>query len=81
MKVPRDLSGNEVVRGLRRVGYEQARQKGDHVYMTTAVNGEHHVSVPLQNPIKVGTLTTILRQVAVHLQVDRDELLRRMQLS
>ena len=39
MKLPRDLSGAEGVRGLRRVGYQQTRQVGDHVYMTTLENG------------------------------------------
>jgi predicted RNA binding protein YcfA (HicA-like mRNA interferase family) len=80
MKLPRDLSGDEVVKGLRRVGYESTRQTGDHVYMTTHNNGEHHVSVPLHNPIKVGTLSTILGAVAAHLRMSRDQLLRAMKV-
>ena len=80
MKLPRNLSGDELVRGFRRVGYEVARQKGDHVYMTTQSGGEHHVSVPLHKPVKTGTLAAILGSVAEHLQVDRDELLRQMRV-
>ena len=81
MKLPRDLSGDELVRGLRRVGYEITRQKGDHVYMTTAEGGgEHHVTVPLHNPVKTGTLAAILGSVAGHLNGNRDELLRRMKV-
>jgi predicted RNA binding protein YcfA (HicA-like mRNA interferase family) len=80
MKLPRDLSGNELIKGLRRVGYEMSRQKGDHVYMTTQANGEHHVSVPLHNPLKIGTLANILDSVSTHLQMTREQLLRSMKI-
>ena len=80
MKLPRDLSGDEIVKGLRRVGYEIARQKGDHVYMTTQQNGEHHVAVPLHKWLKTGTLAAILGSVSAHHAIDRDELLRRMKV-
>ena len=80
MKLPRDLSGDEIVRGLRRVGYETSRQKGDHVYMTTQSGPEHHVCVPLHKPVKTGTLSAILGCVAAHLRMNRDELLRRMKV-
>lgn len=80
MKLPRDLSGDELVKGLRRVGYEPTRQKGDHLYMTTKQNGEHHVSIPLHRAVKVGTLNGVLSSVAAHLRMTRDELLRAMKL-
>lgn len=80
MKLPRDLSGEEIVRGLRRVSYETTRQKGDHVYMTTQTGGEHHVCIPLHNPVKTGTLAAILGSVASHLRVSREELLRKMKV-
>jgi predicted RNA binding protein YcfA (HicA-like mRNA interferase family) len=80
MKLPRDLSGDDLVKGLRRVGYELSRQKGDHVYMTTTQNGEHHVTIPLHNPVRIGTLASILDAVAAHLRMDRFELLRQMRI-
>ncbi len=80
MKLPRNVNGDEMVKGPRRVGYERTRQTGDHVYMTTQQNSEHHVSVPLHNPIRVGTLSTILSAVAAHLRLERNELIRRMKL-
>jgi predicted RNA binding protein YcfA (HicA-like mRNA interferase family) len=80
MKLPRNISGAEIVRGLKRVGYVETRQTGDHVYMTTEVNGEHHVSVPQHKPVKVGTLATILSAVAGHLQMERAKLLRAMKI-
>lgn len=80
MKLPRNVSGDAVVKGLRRVGYDVTRQKGDHVYMTTSVNGEHHVSVPLHHPIKVGTFAAIVAAVGSHLRIERGQLLRSMKL-
>jgi predicted RNA binding protein YcfA (HicA-like mRNA interferase family) len=80
MKLPRDLRGSELVKGLRRVGYELTRQKGDHVYLTTLQNGEHHVTVPLHDPVRVGTLASILDSVSAHLRMERGELLRAMKL-
>lgn len=80
MKLPRDVSGDELVKGLQRVGYQVTRQKADHVYMTTQTRGEHHVSVPLHKPVKIGTFATIVTSVAAHLRIDRDQLLRLMKL-
>ena len=80
MKVPCDVNGDDFVRGLKRVGYDELRQKGSHVQMVTQINSEHHASVPLHKPIKTGTLTGILASVAAHLQITRQELLRRMKL-
>lgn len=80
MKLPRDIAGQDLVRGFGRVGYEVARQKGDYVYMTTQVGGEHHVSMPLHKPVKTGTLAALLTAVAGHLRLDRAELLRRMKV-
>jgi predicted RNA binding protein YcfA (HicA-like mRNA interferase family) len=79
MKLPRGVSGHDVVKGLRRVGYEVTRQRG-HVYMTTQQDGEHHVAIPMHNPIKDGTLATSLSSVGAHLGIDRAELRHRMKL-
>jgi predicted RNA binding protein YcfA (HicA-like mRNA interferase family) len=80
MKLPRNVFGSDLVKGLERVGYTRTRQKGGHLYMTTQQNGEHHVAVPLHKPVKVGTLNAILSSVAEHLQTDREQLLDSMKL-
>jgi predicted RNA binding protein YcfA (HicA-like mRNA interferase family) len=80
VKVPRNLTGGDFAKGLIRVGYTETRQRGDHLYMTTQTNGEHHVSIPLHKPLKVGTLSALLSAVAAHLGLDREELLRRMKV-
>ena len=46
MRVPRQLSGQDVARALGVLGYERVRQDGSHVRLTTQVNGAHHVTVP-----------------------------------
>lgn len=66
MKIPRDLSGPELVKALRALGYERVRQDGSHVRLTTTQGGQHHVTVPRHSPIKLGTLTGILKAVAAH---------------
>ena len=77
-RVPREISGRELIRALRRVGYETVRQEGSHVRLSTTVNGEHHLTVPDHNPIKVGTLTGILSDIAAHLELSRDQLIERL---
>lgn len=78
MRMPRDLSGPELIRRLGRLGYAVTRQSGSHIRLTTSENGEHHVTVPNHDPLRVGTLSAILGAVAGHLGIDRDALLKRL---
>ncbi|WP_233153837.1 type II toxin-antitoxin system HicA family toxin [Scytonema sp. HK-05] len=57
MKLPRDLSSRELVKALARLGYEVSHQTGSQIRLTTLRNGEHHVTVPAHDPIKIGHLT------------------------
>jgi len=66
------------VKALRQVGYETIRQTGSHIRVMTNQRGQHHVTVPNHNPIKVGTLSGILGDVAAHFEISRDELARRL---
>lgn len=56
MKLPRDVSGPDLIKALRKLGYEMNRQKGSHMRVTTQLDGEHHEVVPNHHPIKTGTL-------------------------
>ncbi len=76
MRLPRDLSGADLAKALTRLGYQTDHQTGSHIRLTTLHGGEHHVTVPAHAPIKVGTLNAILRDVADHAKLSRDELLR-----
>lgn len=76
MKLPRDISGIELAALLRQYGYEITRQTGSHLRLTTTVRGtEHHISILRHNPLRVGTLSAILADVASHLESDRGKLL------
>ncbi len=78
MKLPRDLSGDDLAGALRKLGDQITRQTGSHMRLTTQQNGQHHVTVPHHNPMRVGTLGGILNDVAIHFQITRNELLQRL---
>ena len=64
MKLPRDLSGADVVSALERLGFAKTRQTGSHVQMA---RGSLRVTIPAHSPIAPGTLKSILRQAGVDL--------------
>ena len=75
MKLPRDLSGEELARLLRRYGYEITRQTGSHLRLTCTTKGtEHHVTIPAHHALKIGTLSATLHDVAAYLEMDRTAL-------
>lgn len=77
MRLPRDLDGSELIRRLRKLGYEQTRQSGSHVRLTRrSAEGEHHVTVPLHSPLRVETLNAILGDIANHLGLSKEEVIR-----
>ena len=78
MKLPRDLSGADLAKALSKVGYRITRQTGSHLRLTTDLPAQHHVTIPTHDPLKVGTLSGILGDVAAHMKLDREELLRRL---
>lgn len=78
MRLPRDLSGADLIRALESFGYAVSRQSGSHIRLTTLRGGEHHVTVPRHDHLRVGTLNAILSDVADHAGLTRDELLVRL---
>jgi predicted RNA binding protein YcfA (HicA-like mRNA interferase family) len=78
MKLPRDISGPDLARALRKLGYQVTRQTGSHLRLTSEERGQHHVTIPNHDAIKVGTLSGILADVAGHLQISREELIQRL---
>jgi len=76
MKIPRDLSGTELVRVLcRDWGYQRIHQVGSHVILQTAEPFPHRIAVPAHDSLRVGTLNAILRAIAEHKGVTREDLL------
>ena len=77
-RLPRDVSGDELAKRLARWGYVVTRRKGSHLRLTTQANGEHHLTVPNHDSLRAGTLNGILRDVAQHAGISRDELVERL---
>jgi predicted RNA binding protein YcfA (HicA-like mRNA interferase family) len=80
VKIPRDCNGVELVRALRRLGYETQRQTGSHIQLTTQRSGEHHVTIPNHRPLKVGLLHGVLKDVAEHHNMTVEELIRELEI-
>lgn len=78
MKVPRNLSSGTLIQLLTHFGYVVTRQTGSHIRLTTQENGQHHITIPADDPLKIGTLNSILRSVADHFGMTKDELLEKM---
>ncbi|MHB0990874.1 MAG: type II toxin-antitoxin system HicA family toxin [Burkholderiales bacterium] len=54
MRLPRDLTGAELIRHLVNLGYQKTRQTGSHVRLTCDVPYQHHVTVSLHDPLRDG---------------------------
>jgi predicted RNA binding protein YcfA (HicA-like mRNA interferase family) len=79
LKLPRDVSGEELIRSLRRFGYEITRQTGSHIRVSSKFKGtEHHVTIPAHRQLKVGTLAEILGDVASYLDLTREQLTQQL---
>ncbi len=60
MKIPRDLDSDDLLKLLKPFGYFATRQTGSYIRLTSTLKGQHHVTVPRHDPIKIGTLSSIL---------------------
>lgn len=78
MKLPRNLSADQLIRALKKLDYQVIRQKGSHIRLSTNRNGVHHITIPNHNPINIGTLSAILNDIANHLSMDKDKLLEEL---
>ncbi len=76
MKLPRDLSGRDLAAVLAKLGYHVTRQTGSHMRLTTEAGGEHQITIPDHDALRVGTLNAILREVTEHAGITRDEVLK-----
>ena len=76
MKLPRDLSGAELIKLLcKHHDYRRVNQEGSHVILETESPRHHRLAVPDHNPLRVGTLNSILRSVAEVKGVEKEDIL------
>ena len=78
MRLPRDIGGEDLAKHLRIYGYQITRQKGSHVRLTSSVKGKHHVTIPKHKPLKIGTLSKILTDIADHHEIDKKVLIEKL---
>jgi hypothetical protein len=50
------------------------RQTDSHLRLTTQEKGEHHVTIPNHDPLRVGTLAGIITNIAQHHDLRRNDL-------
>ena len=78
MRLPRDLTGAQLIRALTRLGYSPTRQTGSHLRLTCDSPVQHHLTIPLHDPLRIGTLASILAAVGEAHGMAREELLSRL---
>jgi predicted RNA binding protein YcfA (HicA-like mRNA interferase family) len=78
MRLPRDISAQELIKSLQKLGYVITRQKGSHIRLTTTSNGQHHITIPNHNPIKLGTLSSIIGDIAAHFKQTKEEVAEKL---
>jgi len=79
MKLPRDVNAKDLIRNLNNVGYQQSRQVGSHIRLSITIKeNQFHITIPNHNPIKIGTLTNILKDISNQLSISKDELIKKL---
>ena len=66
MKLPRDLSGHDLVAALcRQWGYIKVNQVGSHIILQTQVPTPHRVAIPAHNALRIGTLKAFFEPLPI----------------
>jgi len=51
---------------------------GSHIRLTTEEKGVHHLTIPAHDPIRIGTISNILKDIAVHFEITKEELINQL---
>ncbi|MGC8690992.1 MAG: type II toxin-antitoxin system HicA family toxin [Caldisericum sp.] len=79
MKTPRDIGYKDLIKSLERIGYEVSRQSGGHIRLTAKIGEKtHHITIPAHNPIKIGTLNSIVNELSNVLEISKAELIEKL---
>jgi len=78
MRLPRDLGGQELAHRLEEFDYHITRQTGSHLRLSHRDKPVHHLTIPRHKPLRVGTLNNIIKEIADHLKIGKEELLRKL---
>ena len=76
MRIPRDISSGNLIKLLDKFDYKITRQTGSHIRLTSSFKEkEHHITIPTQKSLKIGTLNNIINDIVEYLEIDKKELL------
>jgi predicted RNA binding protein YcfA (HicA-like mRNA interferase family) len=76
VKIPRDLPGREIVKALcRHWDYRQVHQEGSHIILQTDIPTHQRIPIPDHGAVRIGTLNSIIRMVAAHKHVTKQQVL------
>ncbi|OGC23330.1 hypothetical protein A2291_06685 [candidate division WOR-1 bacterium RIFOXYB2_FULL_42_35] len=75
-KIPRDISGRELIKLLnKKYGYQAERETGSHIRLKSLYKGiEHKITIPDHDEIKIGTLNNILKDISAYLEISKEAL-------
>ena len=76
-RLPRDCSGQRIVRLLAEYGYDVVRQRGSHIRLHSE-RYDHAITVPNHVTIRVGTLNNILNDVARATGIPKESLVENL---
>lgn len=74
MKTPRKIRAKDLIKILSQLGYSPTRQKGSHIRLSKH-DGSHHITIPNHEPLKIGTLNSILNDISVNTGVTKIQLI------
>jgi len=76
VKFPRDVYGRDLADVLCSAwGYREVNQVGSHIILQTETPTHHRISVPAHKPLRLGTFSAILREVAAAKRTTREAIL------
>ncbi len=62
------VSGDELVKILKKVGYEFDHQRGSHIIMRQVNSPYRRITVPRHKEIAKGTLRSIIREIGISVE-------------
>ena len=76
MTIPRDVSGERLADVLcRKWQYRRVHLVGSHIILETSEPMHQRIAVPAHRSLRVGTLNSILRSVAGHKGIAREQII------
>jgi predicted RNA binding protein YcfA (HicA-like mRNA interferase family) len=66
------ISGRETIKALKKIGYEQDRQRGSHIILRQTDSPHRRLTVPDHKEVAKGTLRAIIREAGLTVDEFKD---------